>query len=81
MFGEAAAFNQRLNFDTAKVMDVREYLCSIQYEKPDSDSLPTQTNIYQMQRMFSGASAFNQDLRHFDTAKVENVRLFVLSPT
>ena len=27
MFGEAAAFNQRLNFDTAKVMDVREYLC------------------------------------------------------
>ena len=65
MFEGAAAFNQPLSFDTAAVTYVSAYACfesDDSNEKPDSDFLfPT----LQMQSMFEGATAFDQDLRHF----------------
>ena len=72
MFSGAAAFNQPLSLNTAKVTDVRVYLCWVQQEKPECDS-PLKPNMLQMGYMFDGAAAFNQPI-YFDTAKVTDVR-------
>ena len=75
VFSEAAAFNQQLSFNTAKVTTVRDiWQESDRNEIPDSDVLFSFQ--LQMYAMFFDAEAFNQPL-YFDTAKVKTVRVYL----
>ena len=64
MFYEASAFNQDLSFDTAEVTDVRVYSLS-QTVRIDHIWLQFLLAHYQMDNMFNGATAFNQNLCNF----------------
>ena len=76
MFGGAAAFNQPLDLDSAKVTTVRAYLFDTQSQLDSRFLFPIFFPTYcQMHHMFAGARAFNQTLS-FDTAEVTNVRAY-----
>ena len=77
MFGGAKAFNQPLAFDTAKVENVRVYVC-IESHLMRHQNLVLYSNptVYQMGYMFSGAGAFNQPIS-FKTSAVTSVRAYI----
>ena len=78
MFRHASAFNQPMpSFDTSAVTSVSVYICV------KSDLMRSQILIsysyatyYQMKAMFGNATAFNQPLSTFNTAKVTSVSAY-----